>query len=69
MNGLFAGHEYAFTGVFRSGGTWYVRLYNPWGRDAVHRPELRPRPDGVNDGYLTITWANLVSTFHQYSYA
>ena len=69
VNGAFAGHEYAFTDVYRSGGTWYVRLYNPWGRDAVHRPELRPRRDGVNDGYLTITWANLVATFHQYSYA
>jgi hypothetical protein len=69
INSLYAGHEYAVTNVFRSGGNWYVRLYNPWGEDRVHNPNLHPRPDGVNDGFMTITWANFTGTFFQYSWA
>jgi hypothetical protein len=70
VNGLSAGHEYAFTNVFRSNGTWYVRLYNPWGEDAVPPdPAVQPLPDGADDGYLTVTWANFVDAFTQYSYA
>jgi hypothetical protein len=69
VNGMFAAHEYAFTNVFRSGGTWYDRIYNPWGMDRVNDPGLRPGHDGVNDGFMTITWANFMETFFKYSYA
>src|SRR5262245_33862983 len=63
------GHDYAFTNVFQSGGTWYVRLYDPYGMDRGHDPNLRPRADGVNDGFMTITWATFMATSTQYSYA
>jgi hypothetical protein len=69
VNGMFAAHECAFTDVFRSGGTWYVRIYNPWGYDGVQDPGLHPLRDGVNDGFMTITWANFMATFCKYSYA
>jgi hypothetical protein len=54
--------------VYRSGTGWMVRLYNPWGYDEVHNAEIRPRPDGVNDGFLTVTWENFMATFGKYSY-
>jgi hypothetical protein len=69
VSGMYAAHEYAFTNVYRSGGTWYVRIYDPWGYDGVQGTGLHPRPDGVNDGLMTITWANFMSTFFKYSYA
>jgi|GEM_PF-3415613 len=69
VQGRYDGHDYAFTNVFRSGGNWYVRIYDPYGWDGNRRPNLRPRPDGVSDGFLTITWANFMATFTQYSYA
>ena len=69
VNGMYAAHEYAFTDVFWSGGTWCVRIYNPWGEDRVQGPDLNPRPDGRNDGFMTVTWANFMATFFKYSYA
>jgi hemolysin type calcium-binding protein/calpain family cysteine protease len=69
VNGMYAAHEYAFTNVYQSGGTWYVRIYNPWGSDGFLGTGLRPRPDGVSDGFMTITWANFMATFFKYSYA
>jgi hypothetical protein len=61
-------HAYAVMNVYRSGTGWMVRLYNPWGYDEVHNAEIRPRPDGVNDGFLTVTWENFMATFGKYSY-
>jgi hypothetical protein len=69
INSLYDGHEYAVVNVFRSGGRWYVRLYNPWGQDRVHNPNVHFLRDGVNDGLLTVMWANFTETFFQYSYA
>jgi len=69
INSLYAGHEYAVVNVFQSAGRWYARLYNPWGHDQVHNPNIHFLPDGVNDGYLTVTWTNFTETFFQYSYA
>ena len=69
VNGMYAAHEYAFTNVYQSGGNWYVRIYNPWGYDGFLGTGLRPRPDGVDDGFMTITWANFMATFFKYSYA
>jgi RTX calcium-binding nonapeptide repeat (4 copies) len=69
VQGRYDRHDYAFTNVFQSGGTWFVRIYDPYGWDGNRRPNLRPLPDGVSDGFLTITWANFMATFTQYSYA
>ena len=69
INSLYDGHEYAVVNVFRSGGRWYARLYNPWGQDRVHNPNIHFLRDGVNDGLLTVTWDNFTETFFQYSYA
>jgi len=69
VQGRYDGHDYAFTNVFQSGGDWYVRIYDPYGWDGNRRPNLHPRPDGVSDGFLTVTWANFMATFTQYSYA
>jgi hypothetical protein len=69
VQGRYDGHDYAFTDVFRSGGTWCVRIYNPYGVDRVHNPNIRPRPDGVNDGFTTVPWANFVATFYKFSWA
>lgn len=67
INSPYAGQEYAVTGVFQSGGNWYVRLYNPRGRDEVHNANRNPRPDAVNDGFMTITWASFTDNFEEYS--
>jgi hypothetical protein len=69
VNGLSDDHSYAVVNVFESGGTWLVRLYDPWGEDTAHNPLLHPRPDWADDGYLTVTWSNFVAAFDQYSYA
>ncbi|MBO0700154.1 MAG: hypothetical protein J2P46_17270 [Zavarzinella sp.] len=61
------GHEYAVTNVFRSGGTWYVRLFDPSGEN--QRRDAHPLPDRADDGYLTVTWSNFTTAFSQYSYA
>ena len=62
-------HAYAVMNVYRSGGEWMVRLFNPWGVDRVHEPDIRPGHDGANDGFMTVTWANFLATFFKYSYA
>jgi RTX calcium-binding nonapeptide repeat (4 copies)/Calpain family cysteine protease len=69
VDAFYAAHWGAVTDVFRSNGTWYVRIYNPWGYDGWLGEGLRPIRDGVNDGFLTITWANFMANFGKYSWA
>jgi Ca2+-binding RTX toxin-like protein len=66
---FYAAHWGAVTDVFQSGGTWYVRIYNPWGYDGWLAEGLRPLRDGVSDGFLTISWANFMANFGKYSWA
>ncbi|HJZ94388.1 MAG TPA: C2 family cysteine protease [Gemmataceae bacterium] len=69
VDAYYAAHWGAVTDVFRSNGTWFVRIYNPWGHDGWLGEGLRPVRDGVNDGFLTMTWANFMANFGKYSWA
>ena len=59
-DGVIGNHAYAVLGVFYEGGTWKVRLYNPWGMDRENGTTLdsldKSKP-AANDGIITLTWA------------
>ncbi len=58
-------HAYAVMAVYNEGGTWKVRLYNPWGTDRDNGgtiDSLRSGTTAKNDGFLTLTWSQFVST-------
>ncbi len=43
--------------VFGDGrGGWNVKLFNPWGKDGSHNG-MSIQSDGVDDGFITISWA------------
>jgi hypothetical protein len=64
------GHAYAVNEVYQEvDGSWWVALYNPWGKDETHEPALVAAPEvltftGSDDGFITVAWdvfaANLV---------
>jgi Ca2+-binding RTX toxin-like protein len=56
--GLWANHAYTILKVYQQGSNWMVQLYNPAGIDGSGPPR-----DGMNDGYLTVTWAEFSTSF------
>jgi hypothetical protein len=56
--GLVPLHAYTVSGVYLDGTPWKIQLYNPWGVDGIGPPA-----DGVNDGFLTLTWAAFSQSF------
>jgi len=63
--GIIGNHAYAVTSVYNDAGVWKVRLYNPWGMDRTDRVMLdvldRTRP-AADDGFITLSWAQFIST-------
>jgi hypothetical protein len=61
---LIASHVYTIIGAYTdsSTGTVMIRLRNPWGVDGAGN-------DGVNDGIVTITYAQFASNFGTIAYA
>ncbi len=57
-DGIIGNHVYAVLGVYQEAGVWKVKLYNPWGTDR----ENGTTRDGANDGFITLTWTQFVST-------
>ncbi len=63
--GVVSKHAYAVTSVYKtSTGAWQVRLYNPWGEDGNGLPR-----DGVNDGYVTLSWTEFRANFDGVTFA
>lgn len=64
-NGVIGNHAYAVMDVYKDGSTWKVRLYNPWGTDRDNGQTIDSQRTGAraaNDGFITLTWAQFVST-------
>jgi Ca2+-binding RTX toxin-like protein len=49
-------HAYAITQISKFGTTTWVRLFNPWGYDSSHNGMHSDFNDGVNDGYIWVTF-------------
>ncbi|HZZ78729.1 MAG TPA: C2 family cysteine protease, partial [Gemmataceae bacterium] len=64
-DGIIVNHAYAVTSVYYEGGTWKVRLYNPWGMDRENGSTVdaadKSNPP-ANDGFITVTWQQFVSS-------
>lgn len=60
-SGLIGWHSYALMRVWQEGSTWKLQIYNPWGQDGT------TTRDGVNDGLVTITWAQFASSVSTYA--
>jgi hypothetical protein len=63
-NALEAAHNYTVVGVNRAAQT--ITLRNPWGVDTDGSPGLVCR-DGVNDGLVTVTWAEFAGSMQDYA--
>jgi Ca2+-binding RTX toxin-like protein len=56
------GHAYAVNEVYQDAdGSWFVALYNPWGKDETHDPALVAEPEvltftGSDDGFIVVSW-------------
>ncbi|MFO0878687.1 MAG: calcium-binding protein [Gemmataceae bacterium] len=57
-----AGHAYMVDRVYTNSSRWYVRLYNPWGKDGY-------TSQGTNDGYVTLDWATYRANFSDWAAA
>lgn len=57
-SGIVSGHAYVLVDIYQASGTWMLRIYNPWGVDGNGAPR-----DGVDDGFLTITWAEFIAFY------
>lgn len=62
-SGLIGWHSYAVMKVWQEGATWKLQLYNPWGQDGT------VTKDGINDGMVTITWAQYTASVSTYATA
>jgi hypothetical protein len=62
--GIVRNHAYAITRVYYEGGTWKIKLYNPWGTDRENGSTIDSLSGAAaaNDGYITLSWAQFVST-------
>lgn len=63
--GVTYNHAYAVMAVYYEAGTWKVRLYNPWGTDREGGKtvdSLQLYRAAANDGYITLSWSQFVST-------
>jgi Ca2+-binding RTX toxin-like protein len=61
---VYASHSYTVLEVFQSGGTWWIKLRNPWGKD-VNVEDIQNGtavPSGSNDdGIIIMTWDQFVN--------
>jgi len=55
-DGIVRGHAYAIIDVYKSGGKWMVKLYNPWGQDGT------AIADKADDGFITLSWAQFANS-------
>lgn len=60
---IVADHAYMVMDVYQDSGGWKLRLYNPWGHDGP-----LASTDGVNEGIITITWAEFTANFFGYGF-
>jgi hypothetical protein len=64
-SGLVVGdHAYMIDDVYQQNGTWFVRLYNPWGVDGY-----QVQPGGPNDGLIVLSWATFKANYDDYAWA
>ena len=61
-DGIIGNHAYSVLGVYQESGVWKVKLYNPWGKDRDNGATLDNTGAAVNDGFITLTWSQFVST-------
>jgi hypothetical protein len=61
QDGIVGDHAYAILDVYQSQGEWRVKLYNPWGWDAIS-----DATDGHDDGLVDISWSVFVNRFDDY---
>ncbi len=61
------GHAYMIADAYTVNGSWFLKLYNPWGVDGVHQSTLDYSNDGKSDGYITVSWSEVRQNF-KYAY-
>jgi Ca2+-binding RTX toxin-like protein len=58
------GHAYAVVDCFQSAaGAWYVKLYNPWGKDDTHRYMNFGSDTYADDGQIVVSWGTFRAHF------